>query len=95
MKAKFVTALTLGAFVLLNIYAFAGGLQGLLDFVTEGDRWTLLVVCDVGIALSLISVWIFQDARRRGVSPMPYLALTWTTGSIGPLVYLLKRPDLL
>ena len=33
------------------------------------------------------------DARARGVSPLPYLVMTVFTGSIGPLLYLLRRPS--
>ena len=47
---------------------------------------------DLLIALSLVSVWIWQDARAHDTSPWPYLIITALTGSIGPLLYLLRRP---
>ncbi|MCA9690543.1 MAG: hypothetical protein R3A51_17680 [Nannocystaceae bacterium] len=52
-----------------------------------------LACFDLTIALSLAAVWIFKDARARGVSPTPYLALTLLTGSAGPLAYLIRRPE--
>ena len=46
---------------------------------------------DLLIALVLIMVWIGDDARRRGVSGLPYIVLTIALGSIGPLLYLIRR----
>ena len=43
------------------------------------------------IALSLFAIWMFQDARTRGVSAVPYLLLMLCLGSIGALVYLVRR----
>ncbi len=49
------------------------------------------VFADVAIACALILIWLVRDARRRGVSPWPYVVLTLTLGSFGPLIYLLLR----
>ena len=46
---------------------------------------------DLVIALSLVSVWLFRDARARGKSPWPYLILTALLGSVGPLAYLVCK----
>jgi len=43
------------------------------------------------IALSLVMVWMWQDARKQGIAPLPYVILTLTLGSIGPLCYLVRR----
>jgi hypothetical protein len=45
------------------------------------------------IALAMISVWLYRDAKRRGKSATPYIALTLATGSLGPLLYLLAQGD--
>ena len=50
-----------------------------------------LVTIDLFIALSMVMAWVYADARQRGVSPWPYLALTLATGSVGTLLYLLVR----
>jgi hypothetical protein len=34
---------------------------------------------------------MINDARGRGVSPVPYLMITLFLGSLGPLVYLIRR----
>ncbi len=50
-----------------------------------------LAAFDILISLSLATVWMVRDARRRGVSVLPYLALTLTTGSAGPLLYVIRH----
>ncbi len=49
------------------------------------------VFADLVIALSLCLVWIWQDARASSRNPWPWLAMTVSLGSIGPLVYLLTK----
>jgi hypothetical protein len=50
-----------------------------------------LAVFDLVIALSLVTVWMWNDARARGTSFWPYAALTLAFGSVGPLLYLFRR----
>jgi hypothetical protein len=52
---------------------------------------TQIVFVDLVIALALASVWMGADARGRGISVVPYLALTLTLGSVGVLAYLIRR----
>lgn len=52
---------------------------------------TLQVFADLGIALGLVMVWMWQDARQQGISPLPFVALTLGLGSVGPLLYLIRR----
>jgi len=49
------------------------------------------VLADLVIALSLVLVWLWRDARRTGRNPWPWIALTLATGSFGPLIYLVTR----
>lgn len=46
---------------------------------------------DLAIALGLVAVWMLIDARKHGLSITPYLLLTATLGSAGPLLYLIRR----
>ncbi len=49
------------------------------------------VLADLVIALSLTMVWMWQDAKAIGRNPWPWIIATLTTGSFGPLFYLLTR----
>ena len=49
------------------------------------------VPVDLVIALTLVVVWMWHDAKASGRSAWPWLALTLAAGSFGPLIYLLTR----
>ena len=51
------------------------------------------VLIDLVIVCTLAIFWIVGDARRNGRNPWPYVVLTVTAGSFGPLLYLLLAPD--
>ena len=90
---KTIVGVVFAAFALLNVYAlWAAGLSGLVEQLTHGNAWFTVLGMDLVISLGLVATWLVRDARARGVSPLPYLAVTVFTGSIGPLLYLLRRP---
>lgn len=49
------------------------------------------VFADLLIALSLVMVWIWRDAKATGRNVWPWVVLTLAAGSFGPLIYLLTR----
>ncbi|HZR84061.1 MAG TPA: DUF2834 domain-containing protein [Candidatus Binatia bacterium] len=51
------------------------------------------MLLDLAIALTMVLTWLVRDARERGISPTPYVVLTLFAGSIGPLLYLVRRRD--
>ena len=79
------------AFLGLTAYALAQ--HGLLGFFALANaNWaTRLLAADLVIALSLVVVWMLADARARGTAVAPYLLVTLTLGSAGPLLYLIRR----
>lgn len=46
---------------------------------------------DLVIALSLFIVWVWGDAKATGRNPWPWILITLTIGSFGPLLYLVTR----
>jgi hypothetical protein len=54
--------------------------------------WGLQVLLDLAISLFFLSSVMIKDARERKVIVWPWLLLTVTLGSIGPLLYLAFRP---
>jgi hypothetical protein len=90
MKA-IALALLLG-FGALNVYALhSAGVGGVGSAVLGVNAWSTVFVADLMIALGMVCVWLYRDAKRQGKSPFGYIALTLATGSIGPLLYLLVR----
>ena len=86
-------ALSAALIVLLASNAYAVYLYGIVGFfrIALANFAGVATFADLIIALVLILVWIGDDARRRNVSAIPYLVLTIALGSIGPLVYLIRR----
>ena len=84
------------AVVLADFAAFTAYVvyqYGYLEFyrAAVSNAVTIQVSIDLIIALSLVTVWMWRDARDRGMSVLPYLLVTLTLGSIGPLLYLIRR----
>src|SRR5205809_2854696 len=75
----------------LNAYVvYEYGYVGFLRLVLANAA-TVAALVDLTIALSLVTLWMWQDSRERGIGFVPYVILTLTLGSIGPLCYLIRR----
>jgi len=66
------------------------GYTGFLELALAGG-WGAQMFIDLVIALLLFSIWMFPDARERGIPPVPYFLLILFTGSVGALAYLVHR----
>ena len=88
---QLATEVVLVAFLIFSVYVvYHYGYIGLFEQALANAA-TIQVFLDLTIALSLVTIWMWFDARERGVSAVPYILLTLTLGSIGPLVYLVRR----
>ena len=83
-------------FVLADFAAFTAyavwqyGYVGILQ--TAFSSWpAALLSVDLVIALGLVLIWMMGDSRQRGLAFLPYALLTLVFGSVGPLLYLIRR----
>lgn len=56
---------------------------------------SILLGVDLLLAIGMVAAWMWVDARKHGLNVAPYLLLTATLGSAGPLIYLIRRETLL
>ena len=66
------------------------GPQGILTHAFANSAG-LQLFFDLAIALALFLVWLWNDAKASGRNPWPWIVLTLSIGSFGPLLYLLLR----
>ena len=85
----------LADFVALSAYAvYTEGYFGFLDAGLEfaaASTWGPQIIADLLVALSVALGWVVADARKRELAYWPFVVLTLTAGSIGPLAYLVHR----
>jgi len=82
--------IVLAAFSVLTAYALLEyGYVGFFREVTS-NLASLTLLVDLLISLTIILVYLGNDANERGVSAVPYLLLTLALGSVGPLFYLIR-----
>ena len=88
---QFALGIVLAGFSILTVYALIG--YGYVGFVREviSNLASVTLLVDLIISLTIILVYLGNDARERGVSAVPYLLLTLAFGSVGPLLYLIRR----
>lgn len=89
---KAIVTIVLLAFAAFSTWAmwqvgYFGIWQGAM---ANPGSWQVLI--DLIVACGLICVWMVIDAREHGRNPWPFVAITLTAGSFGPLFYLLSRP---
>jgi hypothetical protein len=86
-----ILALVFLDFAALNAYVLSvHGYLGFWEAILSSPAGVLAVV-DLTIALGLVLLWMWSDARERGLPFAPYAALALALGSLGPLGYLIHR----
>ncbi len=81
-------------FLAVSVYALVDvGYWGVFStLLRDSGGWQ--VGFDLVVACSIASAWVWRDARERGRSPWPWLALVPLAGSIPLLTWVVVR-DLL
>ena len=66
--------------------------DGKAAFALPFDSFTNTAgMIDLFIELTLVSIWMYFDARKRGTSAVPFIVVSAVFGSLGPLAYLFFR----
>ena len=80
-------------FLALSAFALFGEPVSALVETVSGNFWGIQIFADLCIALTFGTVWMWRDAKRLGINPLPYALAVPLTGSIALLVYALRRPS--
>ncbi len=92
MNTTFFWKLILAVFTAITVYAVvAGDWPSIISGLETLGPWGWQVSFDLVIALSICNYWLWKDAKKRGINPVPYLVFTLLTGSIAVLFYLAKH----
>lgn len=89
---QIILALFTLEFVAITLYALAhgGSVANVWDWVCA-NPWGFQVALDLMVAVIFGMVWIWRDAKVKGINPYPHLALCLCLGSLGLLTYTLRR----
>jgi len=94
MKMKVLWWVLFVSFGSLNVYAaYAAGLDGIGDYLRGLGPWGIVATADLLTALFVGIIWMWRDARAKGLAPLPYALVTLGTGSLGLLLYLIRHDD--
>lgn len=86
-----VVLLVLVAFTAATAFAiYRHGYTAFVSYALANEA-TQLLFADLTLSLILIAVWMVRDARTRKAAYLPFLALAFFFGSVGPLLYLVGR----
>ena len=90
-RKQIILAIVLADFAALTAFAvWQYGYVGIFELALSSWATSLLLV-DLVISLGLVLIWMMGDSRERGLAFLPYALLTLAFGSVGPLLYLIRR----
>ena len=68
------------------------GLAGILK-ATAHSYGSMQIFADLIIALTLVMVWMWRDAKNTGRNIWPWIVITLVAGSFGPLLYFITGKE--
>ena len=83
-----ITLILFGALTALAVWQ--DGITGIFASIFSSFGSAQIYV-DLVIALVLIMVWIWRDAKATGRNAWPWIVATLVVGAFSPLLYLLSR----
>ena len=92
MQRAILILILIGFSILTGLALWQHGYWGIFEPQLKSFAGAQVLV-DLVIALGLFLVWMFRDAKASGRNPWPWLVITLTVGSFGPLLYLLTRKN--
>lgn len=96
MKQRIIFAALLLDFVAFSAWAAhsMGWSLGAMYADLAASPIFMQVGVDLVVALGFVVAWMWRDAKRRGMNPLPFAIGTLFTGSIAPLLYMVVRRPL-
>ena len=92
MQRAALIVILLAFSALTAVAVMEGGPQGIFA-VAFASTAGMQLFFDLVIALVLFMVWMWGDAKATGRNPWPWIVITLSIGSFGPLLYLITRKD--
>jgi len=68
------------------------GLAGILKAIAQ-SYGSMQIFTDLMIALTLVMVWMWRDAKNTGRNIWPWIVITLVAGSFGPLLYFITGKE--
>ena len=68
------------------------GLAGILGAIAHTSG-PMQIFADLIIALTLVMVWMWRDAKNTGRNIWPWIVITLVAGSFGPLLYFITGKE--
>lgn len=87
---KHLPLLVLAAFTVFSLEcAIEAGIEGFGVFFRA--PWALQFAVDLYLSIFFVGAWMHRDARARGISATPFIVLLPFVGTVGALLYLVRR----
>ena len=90
---KIAFALVFADFAALTAYAVITEPLSAMWEAVSTNWWSAQIAIDLCLAVGFASVWLWRDAKARGINPLPWLLAVPLTGSLALLAYALRRPS--
>lgn len=68
------------------------GLAGIFAAIVQ-SYGSMQIFADLVIALTLVLVWMWRDAKSNGRNIWPWIVITLVAGSFGPLLYFISGKE--